>query len=278
MAKRLPTWNQSKYNCVNPDLSGVHAILKLEELEKVYRDLDNELVKLDSKPLNGSDLFTSVEDEILSIVQNRTKKEGRFVNLIETYRKSRSKFERHRDQAHRQIATQAAFSLLCQFMEFDHEKFRAMFQEHFGKELADNPSQTRKTQIKKTMKSNKTMQSQTWSDNNFGKFFLNGKHGVPSQWGSMNIAKYHKKRDIGKKIMREFIGDWRSRARLFSEAVTINGVLISSLPNEKRNAWNAAYNRAELGKLPKNPLYTARRSDIVDETAVQPMPAMINED
>lgn len=277
MAKQFPTWSQDKYNCVKSNLAGVHAILRLEKLEAAHSKLNDELAKIHKNELSGPNLLSAIEDEILALVNSRQNGEDRFVTLVEKYRKSQNKFVRFSDQNHRQIATETAFSILCQFMKFDPSKFRALFQKHFGQELANNPAQTKKTQLEKDRALNKNKQYKVWNDNNFGQFFQGGKHGVPAHWGSMDIQKGHKKRDIGKKILREFMEDWRNRARLFSEAVTINGVLISSLPDPMRRSWKAAYEQAKLGEQHKNPIYIARKSDIVDKSVSSFMPVMSTE-
>jgi len=277
MAKQFPTWSQDKYNCVKADLSGVHSIVRLEELEAEHSKLNDELAKLNKKPLCGTDLLSAIEEEILAIVNSRQGGGNRFVTLVENYRRSQNKHAKCADQNHRQIATQTAFSILCQFTKFDPNKFRAMFNKHFGQEVADNPTQTRKAKIESDMKGNKNKQYKVWNDNNFGQFFQGGKHGVPNHWGAMAVQKGDKKRDIGRKIMREFMEDWRNRARLFSESVTINGVLISSLPDPMRRAWKVAYEKAKLGEQHKNPIYIARKSDIVDKSVSSSMPVMATE-
>ena len=64
------------------------------------------------------------------------------------------------------------------------------------------------------------------------------------------------------RILREFGKEWKLRAPLFSEPVTIVGIAIGSLPHKKRKEWEEAYNVLDLGDIPKRLYFTSIRYEM----------------
>lgn len=278
MPSNYPRWDQSKYNCINPDLSGVHAMLKLEKYEKEHRELETELAQLRNRNLEGEDLRESLESTIKKLVEERKDSHARFRELVENFRRDRSAYERTRDPVSYQNSESAAFSLLCSFMSFDYGQFLQIYREFYGDELKKNPTARRRKDIERALATNRTKQSQVWSNTKITMYFKGeGARGIPNRWGSLSVRNGNTKREISKQIYREFMKDWRERARLFRIPVTINGVAISTLPREMRESWHKAYRAVGLHEIKKNPIYMPRKCDIVDASESMPMPVVIDD-
>jgi hypothetical protein len=63
---------------------------------------------------------------------------------------------------------------------------------------------------------------------------------------------------IAIELLKKFATDWRQRARLFLEPVSVHGVSIASMRPDRREAWQKAYEAMQLDSQPRTVRYVAR--------------------
>lgn len=256
----LPQWNRDEYNCLTRDLRGplacwghIQSVQKLERVRARLRDLER-------RPLKGQRLRHAVEDGMKRAVDRKPSGEERqqFVaHHLERYSEAC-----HKASMYPQFA-QEAEAILQQIIDCYISVEIEAFQDDFAVIIAGEEADPVEEEIKHLRASERSRKGKVRWDPK--QEYLNWVTYVPGKWRDATVGPKFPEHKMAELICTQFLEDWRRRAPLFDEDVTINGVAISSLPHDQKLHWEAAYAELELGELKKRPTYAALYLDPVDE-------------
>lgn len=259
---KYPPYDSSEYNCLKCPEAATDFYLRLEELENNRADLDLQRKELEDR--SKSSLLAIKEAVVADISrflgdqdpERRRNQLGRLLPNLKTCLERGPGLMRARLRS-------ASLEVLRHYATLDVEVFQQDIDTFIedtddGKSLRDSLRKLdgrrgyAESQITNHWKGYESLFHQVpiaWRD---WKFAVSTAEGPEKETA---VAK--ERRNMAERIIRTFVRDWKERAVFFEDPMTVTGVAIHSLPDEKRRTWLAAYDKLGLRSLPKRPYFQA---------------------
>lgn len=251
---KYPPFNQSEYKCFTENLSVVDFYLKWHETEEKIREKQAEREAL-ARAVNES--LTKAKEAILDDVKSMLDrpKEGRKERLGRALQIVQGTLSYPNDIANRARRQAASAQVFREYAQFDIDEFFAHCDQLISSEDSKKMAGIKKlsSEIDNLIAQNKKL----WAS--YPKHFKF----IPKVWRNTriregeNIDSKLEESIMARRIIQNFVKDWRSRGLLFDRPVTVTGVSIGSLPKAKRRAWQSAYKKLNIEKPEKRPYYDA---------------------
>lgn len=158
-------------------------------------------------------------------------------------------------------------SLLRKFCDFDEEQLHEAFADEYPDEATENDPAAEIMQLEEDIEMLRIEAADVWPEDvaKLAKLFRNGY--VPMSYQSMQLGGNADAGQIAARVCDDFLIEYRSRAKLFSEAVTFNGIAISSLTGRRKTDWMELYSKLGLTPRHLQGTYSAiRESGAQDDT------------
>lgn len=263
MPKRSPTWNMTEYSCLSDDLAGPEAMLTRQAAQSELTSLQQRLVEKVALGPRGAALSQAIEEQILSLVRANSDKEQRRQFLrawVLKYRERSQESVRH-PIIGRGAVMAAVHQIRDTYSAFNIDQFREDFAAAFAEEMGSADPIAKEIEDITVSAKSITKANPAWKVADVRKFFRDG---VPSLWRDYRMDVLGEV-SLAETILKLFVHDWRSRAPLFPEPVTVCGIAIRCLPTSRRDHWRRVYERMRLSELRKVPMYDAVILNIPDD-------------
>lgn len=252
---QLPPWNVYEYTCLNPDLSGPRAYYRKVQAEKRIKECEDRLKQLENRPLHGDRLRVSIEDGLKRIVDSKPSGEER-QNFIEHW------LDRYRDAYQHSLSYPMHKDQLDAILEQILRCYISVeieaFQDDCAIVMAGVDEDPLKEEVKEIEKSLRARRKELdWNPQKDHEKWMKQS---PKRWRNNTVSRKFPKYRMAEYVCAEFVADWRARAPMFREPVTITGTSIASLPEARRKVWESLYEEMGLGDLPKRVQYIERRA------------------
>jgi hypothetical protein len=255
---KYPPFNNSDYACLKSPLTAAEFCLKLEALEdrKASLELERQQVEAQSK-CSLLSVKESVLNDVASIIrtcdqeQRRVELGGHLMNLKTCLSRGGIANDRRRH---------SSAEILRLYARFDVDAFAADLDHYIA---ASGDGQGLRESLQKITGSigRATREINAhWEkvEDLFHTIPLNWRDhrvGVPEHSPEREQALQRERRRMAERILRAFVRDWRDRAGMFEVPVTVNGIAIHTLPAHRRADAQQAYEKLQLGQIPKKPCY-----------------------
>lgn len=269
MALKYPSFDTSEYNCVNPDLSIVDFILKLEEAEEQLKIHEAHKAKLNAQyGTEGHSLMVFLQNRILEH-RDKISEEKRKQKLHHQVEQFRRCMKYPSSFANNVKINSIVGELQYLYGSFNNELFEAELNELLADEIAavgdlDKIYSTVNGHIGQWRKKLNIL----WK--NVHKIFKDEQ--LPKHFGIRTSTPYCTEMEIAESVIRSFAKDWRNRACKFDRPVSIYGTDINTMPKERKKLWWEAYQKLGLHdeqRYPKRPIYAALKSKEKDPMYVE---------
>jgi hypothetical protein len=260
----------NEYSLLCPSLYVVGHVLQQEKLENEIAEQELEVIQCQR---GASQADTSVKHAILDTIAKALPERDPAIRQT-VFRKLLNDFRETTATPGDLASRQKRERISGQIMELYGGLKTDLFEADFGavantgddKTLADalGASRKRLESLKVKLEGHRK---------NLAKCFARG---LPEEWKGHRIVKTvdtekfkQDQKQLADRIVRAFAADWRSRAPLFQEPVSVHGTAIRSMTTERKAVWSDAYDRMKLGELKKRPVY----SPIIEpRVTIQPIP------
>ncbi len=273
MPLQRPNFDVHKYDCLKPDLSGVRAFVGAEDIN---RQIELKLASKDAllrAPPQGGDLLNSLIADIKGLTLAHRNRPARMKALCDEYQAACAKGKALAAADGRKA--QSLRAIVSMYAAFNEVEFRREFNKEFGEA---GPGIAAAVQaIEEDIAKLQEAAKEAWPSDPevLCVYFRN--ETIPERWREYGIRDTFSDCSMATMIMESFLRDWRDRSARFGPPVTINGLLIKSLPTKMQQTWQELYGFLRLGELPKRIYYeplTADHTvtDRVEETVPSELP------
>lgn len=273
MPLRSDKYDINRFDCLNPDLSGVRAMLTVQDAERQITDKRSQIQALKGRAPSGESLMSEIELAIKGYLIPIHTQAERIAMLREATGVVQTAIKRQLDGIPESELLPATGAILGLYTQFDVQQFRSDFKSAFGTVPDSDPA----AEIEALNDQIVELQEQigeTWPDdaNRISGFFRGCR--IPQIWYSFRVSPRFTEIDVARVIIEAFIREWRQRAPLFGPPVTITGTDIRTLPESIGRNWRELYGFMGLADLQKAPFLTQHR--IADKVALD-MQAAVDE-
>lgn len=250
----FPSWGHEKYRCVNPDLSGVFARLAYQQCMASCAEEQVILDQLSIEAPGGDGIRDLLSKLVIDRVRNEMDDADRHTLLSQFVTEARREYATWMKSPVLSNMDRVVSNLVRFYSSFAAELFSKDFDairtapgvgddEHTNR-IAASCAEKRTLIDEYTKEAN-----EKWNKHPIESYFRGGV--IPSSWMHMRVGPGCSKHQIAAEVFDTFISDYRTRAPLFNERVTISGVSIASLPDENRKLWSELYLVMGLKDIPK---------------------------
>lgn len=253
---KYPTFSKSEYDCLNPNLYVVEFMLKLEQLEtdKSLADLQHQnAVSRNTRSLNSVKhalLNTIVSQDMYNPETRQHYLRTRLSEFAETVDQP----NRYDNKVKRRRIAQDVKEV---YAGLKVDLFEKDFAEISGAQGDEECAALLKEAEKVHHSVSRSMETH-WKK--LSKCFVAGR--LPTMFRGQKALNTgdvdHQELDqlgMAQRVVRAFMADWRARSPLFEVPVSVHGVGIHTMPPANRLVWSQAYDKMQLGKLKKRPVY-----------------------
>lgn len=258
----IPRFNTTQYSCLTPDLSGPMEYLKRRKAKERLAQIEQRLAAIKSSGPMGKELLESIEQAIVKEVRSRPVGNARMRIAkvwIERWREACAKEEQYNARIAEDDKYAALRMLKDVYLAFDIKAFREDFQSIYKRELDGTKLLKERDELEK--EKNEIINTVDLDPETLIRHFKY----IPRVFSGVT-SRYKTNGQMCEFILQRFADDWRRRAPMFREPVTIYGVAIRTLPDRLRKIWSEAYEAYELSNIRKTIQYEALLSDITEKT------------
>lgn len=240
--------DSTDYNCLNPDLSGPKAMWEHREIERLVAGHEEDARKSKKQLLPTKEIRQLIEDEILEAKEQEKEIDAiaelqRVFNELQVIVNLRKRYGKSYQPA---LYRNLIGVIRAMYSAFDIDKFKKDFNKAYpSNRLSDDEKNYRKSVKDAEKARNDLEENYDWTQH----FKM-----VPNTWRGSSKGTVGENEMAGK-ICRKFIDDWTERQGKFMYAVTINGVLIESLPPDKIKLWGEAWKMFGLDKIKRHEIF-----------------------